>query len=519
MPTILLGIEAGTGVVKACAFTPDGDVVGKAQRPVPIATPHPTWAELDLETYWQAVLYAAREAVRGLGDVTAVGIAATCPTTVFLDDQFRPLRPGILYLDRRSDEYVRRFAEAHGGPEAVLRRTGNHPYSSTCWLGNAAWLREREPAMWARTRHIGLLGSFLLYRLTGAFVVDWTQACYSGGFDSHRPEAGWQTDLLAGWGVEERQLAELRPPYQPCGRVRPEVADDLGSAQGAVVAAGASDTAAAAFAVGLRDRGEVLETSGTSGVVTFCLDRPDFDGAFMNRCHVFPGRWLAHGAMSTLGGAFAWCRNKIWPDTVSVAELEKLAAESPAGANGLIFLPYLAGERSPIWDPDASGVWIGLRLDSTRADMIRAVFEGAAYGLRQMMERAAAQWHLQPTRVLSVGSGSRSRFWVQIKREVMGIEYDVSEKPDAAAWGAALLGGIAAGVYTGPDDAAIPFLIANRKPPATSRSERMRLNDRERKRAYDRAFAIYEKLYPALREAMHDLSQPLPPAEPSADQK
>ncbi|MDR1533959.1 MAG: XylB [Planctomycetota bacterium] len=507
MSKVFLGIDAGTSVLKACAFSADGEILAKAQRPVQIITPRHAWAEIDVEHYWQLALAAIREALDGLGPVDGIGVSATCPTTIFMDAGFRPLRAGILYLDGRSDELVRAFAGGHGGGRELFRRVGNHPSSSTCWLGNLRWLREYEPEVWKRTRRIGLLGSFIVQRLAGSFTLDWTQASYSGGFDISRPERGWLPGLLRDWKADADMLPELGPSHRAAGELLPGAARDMGVVPGAPVAFGSADTAAAAFAVGLRRIEDVLETSGTSGVLTFCLDRPDFDEAFMNRCHILPGRWLAHGAMSTLGGAFAWMKNKVWPESVSVAELEQLAAESPAGANGLIFLPYLAGERSPIWDPDASGAWIGLRLDSTRADMARAVFEGTAYGLRQMLERAKKRWGLVPREVLSVGGGSRSRFWARIKREVTGLDYRLAEKPDAGAWGAALLGAIASGEFSGPDDARIRFILPNRPLASPSRSERMRLADLERKRAYDKAFRNYEKLYPALRPVMHDLAK------------
>ncbi|MCD7896340.1 MAG: hypothetical protein LUG50_06650 [Planctomycetaceae bacterium] len=506
MTKVLLGIDAGTSSLKVCAFSLAGDVLAKGQRPIQLITPEPTWGEIDVDSYWRQVVATTREVLDGFDEVAGIGVSATCPTTIFLDGKFRPLRRGILYLDRRSDELVRAFADEHGGGLNLFRQVGNHPFSSTCWLGNLAWGRKHEPEVWRKTRHVGLLSSFIVQRLTGAFTLDWTQASYSGGFNIHAPETGWLSDILEKWDIKASMLPKLGSPYRTAGRLSTESAEELGIRPGAVVAYGSADTAAAAFAVGLRRDGDVLETAGTSGVLTFCLERPEFDEAFMNRCHIVPGRWLAHGAMSTLGGAFAWMKNKVWPETVSIAELEQMAAESPAGANGLIFLPYLAGERSPIWDPDASGVWVGLRLDSTRSDMIRAVFEGAAFGLRQLLERANKRLHVTPQNILSVGGGSRSRFWAKIKQEVTGLTYLLSEKPDATAWGAALLGGIAGGEFDGPEDPRITFVIANRPVAVTSRSERVRLSDLERKRTYDKNYRAYCKVYPALKTVMHDLA-------------
>ena len=507
MGEVFLGVDAGAGLVKACAFARDGTVLGKAQKPVQLATPHPAWAEIDLERYWRAVLAASRDALKNAGPPSAVGIASNCPTTVFLDSRFNPIRPGILYLDRRSDALVRCFAEELGGGDALFRRLGNHPFSSTCWLGNARWLAENEPSIWKQVRHVCLLGTFLVKRMTGAYVLDHTQASFSGGFSIHDPEAGWEDDLLAWWGIEPKMLPKLGQSHERAGTLRADVAAEMGAAPGAVVAFGAADSAAAALAANLRCAGDVLETGETAGVVTFGLERPDFNPVFMNRCHIFPGRWLAHGAMSTLGGAFAWLKNKIWPDIVSIAELELLAAESPPGANGLIFLPYLAGERTPIWDPRASGTWVGLRLDTTRADMIRAVFEGSAFALRQILEIARKQWGRPPGRILSVGGGPRSRFWSRLKREILGAEYVTADKADASAWGAAILGAVAGGFFKSLEDSEIFFLGAGSSvtPSSSSFSERMRQGDIQRKAVYDNAFSVYCDLYPALRPFMHSL--------------
>lgn len=510
MTKVLLGVDAGTSSVKVCAFSLEGAVLAKAQKPIQLITPQPAWGEIDVELYWQQVISAMKDVLSGFDEVAGVGVSATCPTTIFLDGKYRPLRRGILYLDRRSDEIVRSFAAEHGGGINLFRQVGNHPFSSTCWLGNIAWVRQFEPEVWRKTRHVGLLSSLIVQRLTGGFILDWTQASYSGGFNIHEPKTGWLSDTLKSWDIKASMLPRLGPSYRSAGILTDEAAKELGIRPGAPVAFGSADTAAAAFAVGLRHNGDVLETAGTSGVLTFCLERPTFDEAFMNRCHIFPDRWLAHGAMSTLGGAFAWMKNKIWPESVSIAELEQMAAESPAGANGLIFLPYLAGERSPIWDPDASGVWLGLRLDSTRADMIRAVFEGAAFGLRQLLERANKKLNLKPQSVLSVGGGSRSKFWAKIKQEVTGLNYRLSEKPDATAWGAALLGGIAGGEFNDPEDPRISYIIANQPVSVTSRSARLRTSDLERKKAYDKAYRAYCKVYPALKTVMHDLASDAP---------
>lgn len=511
MTDILLGIDSGSSSVKVCAYNRGGELLGRAGRALAMTHPQPAWAEMDPDMIWREVALAVREATAGLeGKVVSIGVSSACPTTVFLDDQMRPLRPAIIYLDHRSMDEVRQFADRFG-IEEHFAAAGNRPGCSTSWLANLAWMRAHEPDLWRRVSRVCLLGGYFCLRMTGRPVVDWTQASYSGGFRVGRPEAGWDGELLARWEIDEAILAEVGWSCLPAGTLTREAARDMGIDPGAVVAFGAADTAASAFALGMRGFGDVFESAGTSGVITFCLDRPEFENSFMNRCHVFPGRWLAHGAMSTLGGAFNWLRTCVWPDGGGMEELERLAAESPPGANGLVFLPYLAGERSPIWDPEASGLWFGLRMDNNRGDMVRAVFEGTVFGLKQIIERGRKFWGCNPERLLGVGGGARSRLWAEIKSDILGVEYLCADEPDAAAWGAALVGGLAGGVFSGIEDPEIKFIAARSEETAEPAnpgqlSTRFKMHSRDRRENYARAFSVYEMLYPSLKDAMHKLA-------------
>ncbi|MDR1533958.1 MAG: XylB [Planctomycetota bacterium] len=512
MAELLLGIDSGSSSVKVCVYARSGGLLGRSSRRMRLAHPRPSWAEMDADAIWSETAAAVREAMNGVrGKVAGIGVSTACPTTVFLDGNLKPLRPAIVYLDGRSNRTVERFGERHGAA-GHFARTGNRLSCSTSWLANLAWLRENEPDTWKRVRRVSLLGGYLTLRMAGRPVVDWTQASYSGGFRVGDPGAGWDEALLAKWEIDKTLLAETGWSCLPAGVLNADAARDMGIEPGAIVAFGSADTAASAFALGMRNSGEIFESAGTSGVITFCLDRPLFDDAFMNRCHVFPGRWLAHGAMSTLGGAFNWLRQRVWPDLGGMEELEDLAGKSPPGANGLVFLPYLAGERSPIWDPGASGLWLGLRMDHDRGDLIRAVFEGTAFGLKQIIERGKRFWGCSPDRLPGVGGGARSRLWSEIKSDILGVEYLCADEPDAAAWGAAAIGGVAAGAFSGVEDSDLRFIAAksaqNTEPSRPNRlSARFNPHSRERREKYANAFSVYETLYPALKTAMHDLAK------------
>ncbi len=493
--TVLLGIDAGTSSIKVCAIARDGRMVAKAQRPVPVVTALPLWAEIDLERYWELVCEALREVTARVGKVAGVGLSTTCPTTVVLDRDDRPLRSGIVYLDGRADALLREVI----GPDATAYQpqTGNRASSSTCWAANLTWLQRHDPALWNKVRRVLMLNSFIGLRLTGRAAIEPTQASYSGLMDVRAREAAWSEALFRLWNIEPELVPEIISGAACLGGITPGAASVTGLVPGTPLALGAADTATAAFAVGLKRAGDAFESVGTSGVITFCLDEPSFDSRFLNRHHVLPGRWLAHGAMSTLGGAFGWLQSKVWPELRSFAELEHLAMESVPGANGLVFLPYLAGERSPIWDAEASAAWIGLRLHHTRADMVRAVFEGGALALRQILEIAESQWSWRPTDLVGVGGGARSRFWAQVKADVLGLNYHMATLTDASAIGAALLGGVAAGTFSGVEDPALPGIRCD--------EQKVQPGPTDRRAVYDRRFEVYRGLYPALKSAMHQL--------------
>jgi len=500
---VMLGIDVGSSSVKVCAYRRDGTLLARSARALTLAQPRRGQVEMDAESMWRQAVHAVRDVSKQIdGHVLSIGISSACPTIVFLDAHYQPVRPAIVYLDNRSIPQVARLTRQYGLP-AHFARSGNRPGSSTSWLSTVAWVREHEPDVWQRVSTVTLQGGFFTARLTGQPVIDWTQASYSGGFRVDTPEQGWDEALLDCWQMEKSRLAPVAWSCLAAGALTDTAMQTLGIRNRAQVAVGCADTAASAFALGTRRHGQVFESSGTSGVITFCLDRPDFDDAFMNRCHIFPQRWLAHGAMSTLGGAFAWLLT-LWPDIGSIADLERLAASAPPGANGLVFLPYLAGERSPVWDANASAVWAGLRLNHTRADMARAVFEGTAFGLKQIFERGKKCWGVQPDFLLGVGGGARSALWTQIKNEVLGVPYGcVARGRDTAALGAALVGAVAAGVFAGTDDPDIPFIapplsasdVALEQPRADATAQR-----------YARAFQAYDRLYGATREVMHMLS-------------
>jgi xylulokinase len=490
----LLGVDAGTSSVKVCAFAPDGALLAKACRPVAIAASGQGRGELDVVRYGESVAEAVSEVVSSTElAILSIGFSTTCPTTILLDEHLDPVRPGLTYLDNRASRQAEAFAERVGGADHFFSVTGNRCAVSTCSVANLLWVRDCEAKNWARARHAGMLNTYLAAKLTGNLAVDWTQASYSGLF-SLRDPLRWHADLVHGADLPEKLLPPIVPPYERIGTVTEAASRELRIPSGIPVAIGSADTAAAALAIGFTDPGTAFESVGTSGVLSFLLDKPAFDSIFMNRCHVLPRLWLSHGAISMMGGSLDWLIRSVWPDCRTVQELNEWIRDAAPGAHGVVFLPYLSGERCPIWDPHALGVWYGLTLHTTKVDMVEAVFESGAFALRQILEHGVRSFGSRIDSVLAVGEGAKSESWNQMKADILDLPYRPAQHADAAAYGAALMGGMAAGILA-PAISAYPVL---------ERGARTYLpRDAATRDAYARSYRIFTKLYPALREVMH----------------
>lgn len=489
---LLLGIDAGTSKVKAALFDLQGHLLQEAAADVRTISPAHDQTEMDLQELWASVAGLIRQLAAGREDgIQAVGLSVTSPTVVLFDEQLQPVRPGIVYLDNRSAQEVAFYTKELGGREGYFARTGNYPSPSTCIAATLNWLKKHEPDNWRRTRKIGFLNSFLAARLTGQLAVDPTVSSYSGLMDVRNPK-NWDEGLVDIFGIERQLLPEVIPSHAKVGEISGAFSEVSGLPAGIPVAIGGADSAVAALALNTRSHGDVYQSMGTSEVLTFCLDVPDFSPAFMNRSHVIPGSWLAHGAMSTTGAAIKWILKQVLSEFKDEQELEREAVLSPVGANGLIFLPYLCGERSPMFDAKATGVFFGFSLTTNRADMIRAVYEGAAYGMRQIYTIGTEKWGIRPAIIKCVGGASKSLLAIQLRADALNTALQSIESDSAGAYGAALLGGMAAGVYTEFDE--LPYMRAMGRTVQPSAANAAH---------YGKYAQIYDQLYPQLKAVMH----------------
>lgn len=517
---LLIGIDAGASGVKVGLFDPAGELVALAREPVALQTPRPGWAEIVAEDWWAGAVRGVQRvlAASGLTErVAGIGLSGACPSLVALDAAGRALRPAILFLDTRSEPQAERL-RALAPFEQAFALTGNRVSPGTTSAASIAWIRDEEPAVYAAAARFGHATTFLARRLTGVWGLDWTHASFTGLFETCR-RRDWSAELCRAYGLDLDRLPPALPPWTRIGGLEPEPASLLGLPSGLPVALGGADSACSALAAGVVDEELAFETTGTSGVVAIAGREPRPDPRLLTRCHAAPDRWLLMGATSCAGASFDWFLRAVLdragePAETLVARALDLAAAAPPGANGVLFLPYLSGERSPVWDPRARGVFFGLTLSTTTGDLARAVLEGNAHALRQNLTIAEARLGRPVPALVAAGGGAKSPLACQIKADVTGREVRALEFPETAVLGAALLGGVAAGLYHDPFAAAAA---------AAHRAARVHRPDPAARAVYDRQHALYAALYPALKElyaasgAAHASGAAAPSGRPADD--
>ena len=467
--TVLVGLDVGTTGVKALALSPEGEVLARAERGYPLSTPRPGWSEQDPEDWWRA----SEAALADLGvEPAGIGLSGQMHGLVCLDSAERVLRPAILWNDQRTGEECSEIEE-RVGLERLIALTGNRALTGFT-APKLLWVRRHEPDVYARIAHVLLPKDYVRLRLTGARAIDVADASGTLLFD------------VAGrrWSSEVLDALELPAAWLPVALESPEVS---GYWNGIPVAAGSGDQAAAALGVGIDRPGPVSVVLGTSGVVLAAL--PAFQADPQARvhafCHAVPGGWQAMGVMLSAAGSLAWLRD------VAGGTFDELTAEAaawPPGAEGLTFLPYLQGERTPHADPGARGSFTGLSLRHDRGALARAVLEGVAYGLRDSLDLLRALG-VEAEVGRASGGGARSELWLTIVASVLGIPLERTVSEEGSAFGAALLGGVAAGVFADVHEAVAACVrVRDTVEPEPGWRE-----------TYEEGHRRYQALYPALR--------------------
>ncbi len=498
MKPLLLGIDIGTTGAKAVLIDPEGTVLAEHTSEYPLATPRPGWAEQNPEDWWQATIKSIRRVLSASGiksnHIAGIGLTGQMHGLVLLDENDRVLRPCIMWNDQRTakqcDDINRRI-----GLSRIINITGK-PALTGFTAGKILWVRENEPDVYAQARHLQLPKDYVRLRLTGNYAIDVADASGTNLLDTGRRV--WSEHILQVLDIPWEWLPKVYECHELVGHISSQAAELTGLAPKTPVVAGAGDQAAQSLGTGIVDEGIVSVTIGTSGVVfaaTNCY-RPDPTGRMHAYCHAAPNRWHLMGVTLSAGGSLRWLRDNIWKVAKSWSHVDKdpyevmteTAASVPAGSEGLLFLPYLSGERCPHPDPHARGVFFGLSLRHSLPHLTRSVIEGVTFSLRDCLE-LLCEHNLACGKIRISGGGSRSALWRQVMADVFAAEVVTVNITQGAAFGAALLAGIGTGIYATAQEA-----CRN-----TVKETGTTLPGPDRN-AYEAYYQRYKALYPKLKE-------------------
>ncbi len=498
MKSYVLAHDLGTTGNKATLYDQTGKLVGSAFYGYPTEYAHPRWAEQDPEDWWQAVCVSthqllAQTAVRG-EDIACITFSGQMMAAVPLDRRARPLRKAIIWADQRSTEQVQWLSERITFDE-MYRITG-HRLSESYSLLKMLWIRDHQPDIYHATYKFVHAKDAMVARLTGNFVTDMSDA---SGMDLYDLATGtWSPRILAAAEVDPAQLPDVLRSIDIAGEVLPAVAEEVGVAAGTPVVIGGGDGVCASAGAGVVAEGAAYNYVGSSSWIALATPHSLLDPEYRTfcYCHLVPDMFMPTGTTQSAGASYQWVRDQVCTGEVLAAQvihtspydlMNAQAALSPPGANGLLFLPYLMGERSPYWNPQARGAFIGLTIRHTRSDMLRAVLEGVTMNLCMTLDAFRAQGARVDTMRL-IGGGAKGRLWNQIMADVYGIPVlRLATLDEATSMGAALAGGIGVGLYPSFDMAKAMNPVADVIEPDP------------------KAQAVYADLYPLFQQSYANL--------------
>lgn len=488
----LLGIDVGTGGTRALVVADDGQVLATGTSDhAQFVSLQPGWAEQSPEDWWRATLLAVRAALAQSrvdpGTIHAVGFSGQMHGAVLLDADLRVLRPAIIWCDQRTDAECK-WLNSVIGVDALLSHTCN-PALTNFTLTKLLWVRAHEPETWRRVRHVLLPKDYVRLQLSGSLAMDVTDASGTLMFDVARRR--WSREVLDGTSIDASLLPHAFESAEVCGHVSEEGARASGLVQGTPVVAGAGDQAAGATGIGVTRPGVVSATIGTSGVVFAATDRPAMDprGRLHTFCHASPDRWHVMGVTQAAGLSLRWLRDQLGAHHDGYDGMIAEATRVPAGSDGVLWAPYLMGERTPHLDPDIRAALVGLVASHHRGHIIRAVLEGVGFSLRDTLT-IFAELNVPVSSIRVGGGGARSPLWRQIQADIYGRAVESVTVDEGAAFGAALLAGVGVGIWRDVDEATDRLV----------RSTVAASPDPESVFVMNERYVVYRRLYPALRE-------------------
>lgn len=499
MPAFL-GIDIGTSGTKTLAIKDDGTILASATVEYPLYSPKPGWSEQEPVDWWQASVKSVKKVLKAAGlkpaDVGGIGLSGQMHGSVFLDKSGNVIRPALLWNDQRTAAECAEIEQRAGGRRRLIRMVAN-PALTGFTAPKILWLRNHEKKNFDRTVQILLPKDYVRYRLTGEFATEVSDA--SGTLLLDVVKRSWSKSLLSKLDLDPELLPKVYESEDVTGVLSKQAAKAMGLNAGTPVVGGGGDQAASAIGNGIVKKGVVSATMGTSGVVFAHSDEVQVDpeGRLHTFCHAVRGKWHVMGCVLSAGGSLQWFRNQLCQQEMAAAKKKKIdpyeliteqAAAAPTGSEGLFFLPYLTGERTPHADPHARGSWVGLSLRHGKAHLARSVMEGATYAMRDSLEIAKAM-DIPVKEIRLSGGGARSEFWRQMQADIYGQQVVTINAEEGPAYGVALLAAAGTGAYKNVVEAcrATITVVSRTKPQPGA------------KRVYNKAYPVYQKLYQSLK--------------------
>ena len=504
--SFFLGIDVGTSGTKALLLRPDGSIAATTTADHTLQTPRVGWSEQDPEQWWNATQISVAACIEEAGisadEVTAIGLSGQMHGSVFLDDHDEVLRPALLWNDQRTAKQCDSILQKVGGPDRMLEMVGNLPLTGYT-VPKVLWFREHEPELWRRCKRLLLPKDYIRLKLTGDHATDAGDASGTALLDVVNRR--WSDELIGLLDLDELGLPKVYESPEVTGVLHERGAAALGLKAGTPVVAGAGDVMSGAIGNGIVERGLVNAILGTSGVICVHSDEPTIDngankapaGRVATMCHAVPGNYVIFGCMLSAAGSLQWYadafRNASGGD--AFGELMALAAEAPAGCEGLLFMPHLTGERCPYPDPDARGGWVGATRRTGEAELVRSLIEGVTFNMNAMLKIMSGPMNVPVTQVRTTGGGAKSKLWRQIQADIYGAPVAITNSEEGGAFGAALLAAVGGGAFASVLDACRALI----RPTETVEP------DADRAAIYARLQGVYDSLYPALAGAFEQL--------------
>lgn len=490
--SITLGLDIGTSGTRAVAVDEAGNIVNESFSEYPIMSPRPGWTEQDPEDWWNGAKQVLGTLSAEIEDeIIGLGLTGQMHGSVFLDSADEVIRPALLWNDQRTETQCEKITEAVGG-EHLIRVAGN-PALTGFQAPKIVWLRDEESENYSRVASVLLPKDYVRLQLTGEYATDASDAAGTLLLDVRKRD--WSAEILDTLEMPHEWMPKVYEGTESTGGLRKDVAEELRLPPGIPVAAGGGDNAAAAVGVGIVKSGLLSSSVGTSGVLFAATDSfaPDPSGRIHAFCHAVPGEYHLMGVTLSAGGSLSW-----WRDVMGAGydELVEKASQVPPGSEGLVFLPYLSGERTPHLDPKARGAFVGLTSRHGTAHMTRAVMEGVIFSMRDSLE-IMRELRVPVEQVRATGGGARSHLWRQLQADIYGTPIHRATADEGPAYGAALLAGVAAGLYENIEETS--SFVKLREEVSEPEPEQVVI--------YEELYEVYRSIYPMAKTTMHQLSK------------